>query len=154
MDVIEHCLQNFGGIEFDWLMIDQLGHVALCTNAGFGDIPDQVLAGGYHRCAEMQDVLGQIPNLLPLRGSRSKCWRLRPLPDELIDLGQRGLYFYDWRHWSGPYKRIIRPKVPLAAAELIPQLQSFEALIPRVPFEFASVRSIDLSIILPCRRLK
>jgi hypothetical protein len=30
-----------------------------------------------------------------------KDWRL---------LGNRGLYVYDWKHWSGPYERIIRER--------------------------------------------
>jgi hypothetical protein len=33
-------------------------------------------------------------------------------------LGNRGVYVYDWKHWHGPYERIIVPNVPVCAIAL------------------------------------
>jgi len=55
--------------------------------------------------------------------------------------GNRGLYVYDWKHWSGPYERIIVPTVPVRADTLSSETLALLRAVNISQFTFASCRS-------------
>lgn len=120
---------DFLGYEFDWFAIDRAGCLALCSSAGYGEIPAIVIERSATASPPIEHINALIAALTE-RG-RHRCegrgpgscseWRL---------LGSRGLYVYDWDFWSGPYQRIIAPEVAIQASDLDPNL--LDALAPVV----------------------
>jgi hypothetical protein len=39
--------------------------------------------------------------------------------DDWLEMARRGLFSYDWKHWSGPYRRAATPTSPITI-ELLP----------------------------------
>jgi hypothetical protein len=114
------------GLEFDWFAIDGDGLLALCSSAGYGEIPAEVL----HACTTKEQPDRHIAELiarLPERGRYATEGRGPGWCEEWKQLGHRGLFVYDWRHWQGPYERIVVPDTPVKAeavpAELIELLR-------------------------------
>jgi hypothetical protein len=128
------------GKEFDWFAIDSAGELAACSSAGWGEIPAIVL----QQCTLADSPIQHIDRLIALMpeiGSHraegrgpGKCWEW-PL------LGNRGLYVYDWKHWHGPYERIIVPTVPMRADALCSEILASLRPVTVSQFAFACCRS-------------
>jgi hypothetical protein len=128
------------GKEFDWFAIDSAGELAACSSAGWGEIPAIVL----QQCTLADSPIQHIDRLIavmPEIGSHraegrgpGKCWEW-PL------LGNRGLYVYDWKHWHGPYERIIVPTVPTRADALCSEILASLRPVTVSQFAFACCRS-------------
>ena len=145
---LDEALSAAAGYEFDWLLVDSEGAVALCLNAGFGEIPDAVLALGAERIDEYAAAVGEIPKALPENGGYREDGD--PI-DDSRPFAACGLYVYDWQHWSGPYKRIFVPGSPRHRDAVAPAMEGFLEYMPSVPIVFARTRSFYLPDLLDCR---
>ncbi len=103
---------KFYGREFDWFATDRLGHIALCSTAGFGEIPLRVIKQSTPENSPI-DYLDQLVADLGVIGQYKVC---DPGPCQCTqwrDLASRGFFVYDWKHWSGPFQRILIPDTPI-----------------------------------------
>ncbi len=91
--------QSLIGLEFDWLAVDGIGHLAVFSTAGWGPVPVSVLS---HVDEEKQFL---DPTRPP------------------AEVAMRGFYVYDWKHWNGPYVRVAKPKVPSLAVDAEPEFR-------------------------------
>lgn len=111
-----HQFYDYEGSEFDWFLVDGKKRIALCSSAGFGEVPLSVLDG----LTEDKLPMDEIPNLIektPKLGGHDvegrgpgKCIEFRQMAD-------RGFFVFDWKHWKGPYERILVPEFHLIAGE-------------------------------------
>jgi hypothetical protein len=109
------------GIEFDWLGVDQRGHVAIFTTAGYGAVPENV---NLH----LIDVDRAVEHLgrLPVIGEADQI--VKPASDgnyaDWYTYSAQGLYTYDWNVRHGPYIRLSVPTVPIAIGSLPSNMQA------------------------------
>lgn len=145
MDAIERTREALTGCEFDWLLRDATGHLALCETAGCGDVPDALLALGVERLRRDEETIAAILSAdLPEATCREE-WRGVGIDRETLGYGRRGLYVFDWKPWSGPYRRIVVPDRPVHADAFAPLLGDLLDRAPTVPFTFAGRRSFRLA---------
>ena len=132
------------GFEFDWLVIDKKGHLAIFETAGFGEIPDTVLEIGQQRIEQYSNA---IENLLKLPVITTYEEENQGVGNDttIKAYAQRGIFIFDWVHWSGPYVRVLRPFKALNFESAKPLFPSFDLLIPRIDLEFSKVKSVDIS---------
>lgn len=113
--------EDYEGLEYDWFAVDADLHVAVFSTAGWGEIPSVVLeANPPWDDSETERILAErlapTGRYLPEGRGPGTCeeWKL---------LAERGIYVFDWRHWSGPYERIVAPSVPVRLAAIPDELQ-------------------------------
>ncbi|MDF1800938.1 MAG: hypothetical protein P1V81_17345, partial [Planctomycetota bacterium] len=154
MDIIEEARAGLEGVEFDWLLRDVEGQVALCETAGFGEVPDALLRYGKDRLDAYSDAIASILEAIPEGGPCQQEGRGVGTDLETLGYGRRGLYVFDWSHWSGPYRRIVVPGRPMPSHMLEELLGDALRAVPAVAISFSDVRSFQLDDHLPCRRLR
>jgi hypothetical protein len=120
--------EDVAGLEFDWFALDRDGHIAIFSTAGWGEIPTAVLeasaADGDDSDAEAA-LIERMPRIGEWRSEGKGPGGCR----EWTDLGMRGLYVFDWRHWSGPYERIVVPATPAHLSDVPKDLQARFTLV-------------------------
>jgi len=99
------------GGEFDWFAMDGEGHVGHFATAGFRPIPRIVLA----RFGELREFDRRI---LQLPAIGEATGHLGGLIEDWLEMARRGLFSYDWQHWSGPYARAATPSRAINIAEI------------------------------------
>jgi hypothetical protein len=130
------------GLEFDWLAIDATGAIALCASAGYGEIPLAILR--HSTSVESgADVDRRLIAALPVIGGHRVEGHGPGWCEEWRLLGARGLYVYDWRHWSGPYVRVIVPSAPLHPTRTTPDLLTLLPSIVLPELDFADSLSFS-----------
>ncbi len=141
------------GAEFDWLLQDQEGHVALCQTSGFGDIPRSILVRG-RAAVEADDArLESLACALPVTGGYRPWWS-RTAKDPLSrELAMRGFHVYVWGGYRGPYWRKLRPEHPLHIAEIAASAPGLAETVPKIALLFRRARWIPLGRHLQCLRL-
>lgn len=116
------------GIEWDWFACDQVGHVALMSSGGSGQVPRALLA---HE-AEIQALLNHI-------GLRcdAESWRVA---------AEFGFFGYDVDIRGGPFRRLTSPKRPRTLDDFS---EPHRRLIARatVRGRFSELRRIDCSLV-------
>jgi hypothetical protein len=128
------------GIEFDWLGVDQRGHVAVFTTAGYGAVPENA---NLH----LNDVDHAIEDLrrLPVIGEAGQI--VRPASDgnyaDWHTYSAQGFYAYDWHVPHGPYIRLSVPTVPIAIGSLPSGIQAVADYAP-FKLEFAKTSKIEV----------
>ncbi len=105
------------GGEFDWFAVDAKGHIALCSTAGYGEIPASVLAASTDEVSPI-DCIEELVRTLPATGKAESQGRGPGSCEEWPALAQRGFFVYDWKHWDGPYERIVVPSHPVVSATI------------------------------------
>jgi hypothetical protein len=109
------------GIEFDWLGVDQRGHVAVFTTAGYGPLPKDV---NLH-LNDVDDAIDQLDRL-PVIGEADQI--VKPASDgnysDWYTYSAQGFYAYDWDDSHGPYLRLSVPTVPIAIGSLPSTMQA------------------------------
>mgnify|MGYP001240079952 CR=1 FL=1 len=153
MDPLDTIRAALAGLEFDWLLADDEGRLALCETAGYGEVPDAVLALGEDALSGAYATsVSEILTALPERGGCTQ--EHHGVGTDLVTLGYatRGLYVFDWCHWSGPHRRIVIPGSPIAMHELPPSLRTLVSLSPPAPLQFAKTTELQLADLMPCRR--
>ncbi len=138
--------EAFEGGKFDWFAVDGAGHIGHFATTGFGPVPVPILArldaGQTDELWDLQDrVLG-----LPIIGSATG--HLPGRIDDWLEMARRGLFSYDWKHWSGPYRLAATPSTPIRVTKLPIEIHDPICLVvwPNVRFaELQAVRPEDLS---------
>ena len=153
MEAIERTRQELVGSEFDWLVADANGCLALCLTAGCGEVPDSLLRHGGPQLERYSAAVASILDRVPENGSCRQEGRGVGADLESLGYATRGLYLFDWKHWSGPYQRIVVPELPVQGATLADVLGDFAALVPTLPMSFAGTRRFQLYELLACSRL-
>ena len=105
-------LYDYEGGEFDWFLVDGNKRVALCSSAGFGEVPVSVLDGLTNDNLPINEIPNLVEQMSKLGGHEiegsgpGNCVEWRQMAD-------RGFFVFDWRHWKGPYERVLKPEVYL-----------------------------------------
>ena len=133
------------GIEFDWLGVDDQGHVAVFTTAGYGPVPEDV----NQHLADVDAALDRVREL-PVTGSAGDIVQ-RPAGGDYSDwhaYSAKGFYAYDWQVWHGPYQRLSSPTVPVSISQLPAGLRA-TAHFAEFPVSFADEPEITVEYVEP-----
>jgi hypothetical protein len=100
-------------MEYDWLATDAEGHLAVCSTAGYGEVPLSVLqAEDSDRALERR--IHEIIMGLPITGEPAREGRGPGECVEFLEFGRRGVFVFDWHPSNRQYERIVRPMTPVA----------------------------------------
>jgi hypothetical protein len=111
-DLDEHRLRfyngEFGGWELDFFMVDDMGHVAMFSHAGWGPIARTVV-DRYEQAFKVNDAVDELPAVTKVAEAPPEAgdW------SDWLNRVERGLFTYDWWNTYGPYRRVARPLVPV-----------------------------------------
>lgn len=106
--------QEILGLEYDWLVSDADGHVAIFSTAGGGHAPEEFLRDTDRHDAAIDEILA-LPASTTARFAPdsdpedSSTWRLA---------AERGLFAFDSDYHGGPYRRVAAPVRPIHMSEL------------------------------------
>ena len=132
----------FEGGEFDWFAVDADGHIGHFSTAGYGPVPLPVLE---RLDADQTDEVWSLgERLLDLPVIGEATGHLPGRIDDWLELARRGLFGFDWQHWSGPYRRAATPSNPITITDLPVELQPLLQLI-----EWRGVRLAETDTIRP-----
>jgi len=124
------------GLEFGFLAVDGAGCLGVLSSAGYGPIPVEVLER-VDLEAKRIETIQEWPRTggfvtVGERDGDLASW---------TSLSERGIYCFDWKHWTGPYLSVSRPAAPLMAAE-----SPFpDAILSLGAVSFAEVASVDFA---------
>ena len=131
------------GNEFDWFAVDGTGHVGHFATAGFGPAPSAILS----RLDDLRDLDERVLRL-PIIGEATAN---RPGEiDDWLEMARRGLFAFDWQHWSGPYRRVATPSVPLLVADLPAKLLESVRVVEWPEVQFAKTQSLRPEKLCTC----
>jgi hypothetical protein len=102
--------------EFDFVVVDADGHVALFSTAGFGPVPESSLS--LPDIAHLPDPEGALLQLLHIVGVGKPEGRGPGAAGDWLALGARGVFVFSWLPHQGPYERLVTPSRPVAFQEL------------------------------------
>lgn len=130
----------FEGGEFDWFAVDAAGWIGHFSTAGFGPVPIPVL--------EQLDVdhqnsvwtLDERILELPITGTANG--HLSGRIDDWLEMARRGLFSFDWKHWSGPYLKAATPAVPITIDAVPTDLRQMLWIVRFPAIRFADVESL------------
>ena len=130
--VIRRHVHAFSNVEFDWLACDADGFVAVFSSAGFGPVPEELVA-----MVEAVDAALDRIKALPVRAESAPAD-----PDERRPAAY-GLFAFDWTHARDRYEIEASPERPLRIDEI--QDEEIRAMVSRVrvPVRFSQLRWID-----------
>ena len=138
----------FEGGEFDWFAVDAAGHVGHFSTAGYGPVPlpvlDRLDAAQQDEVWALGERLLELPVVGPAGG------HLPGRIDDWLELARRGLFGFDWQHWSGPYRRAATPGVPIGVVALPAELQRLVRLVELPGVRFAELESVRPEELCPC----
>jgi hypothetical protein len=108
------------GIEFDWLAVDEQGHVAVFSSSGSGPVPAAVNAAA----AAVDSAVDVIAALEVIGGYTdvSGCVAEDGDYTDWYLFSSQGFYAFQWDLWDGPYIRICSPTRPITISELSPTI--------------------------------
>lgn len=129
------------GFEWDFLVRDRDGLIAVFTTSGAGTIPPAVF-GGRALVEHVVDALGGMPSRGESIDLRSQD-RLSGNYSHWFELSRRGLFAYDWHLHHGPYERVSAPTAPLSIDDVDPALARVAAL-HCVPVSFSEAAQIEI----------
>jgi hypothetical protein len=97
--------EDVSGIEFDFVARDRDGHIALFATSGRGPFPSSVREDAQPE-AELIRAFQISGKAIPEGRGPGTCveWR---------QLGERGVFVFDWLRPAGPYERVISPSCAL-----------------------------------------
>jgi hypothetical protein len=141
--------EAFEGGEFDWFAVDAAGHIGHFSTAGFGPVPLPVLVRLDAPKLDELWSLGEGMLRLPVVGEATG--HLPGRIDDWLGMARRGLFSYDWQHWSGPYQRAATPSVPVRVTALPAHLSEVVRLVEWPSIRFAELQSVRPEELCPCR---
>ena len=97
------------GLEFDFIAVDEDGHVALFATSGSGAFPAGASPGDPER--ELIEGLSTVGTAKQEGRGAGSC-------SEWIELGNRGVFVFDWKRPQGPYERVISPTEPVSVSSV------------------------------------
>lgn len=107
---------EFRGSEYDWVATDSLGHLGYFTSAGFGGVPEEIVAFG-ERMYEVCDRVDALPFI-----SEATLVSSRPSRSDWIEVARRGFFAFDWSYEQRAYELIAVPEKPLLSTDLQDEL--------------------------------
>jgi hypothetical protein len=127
------------GWEWDFLAVDVVGQVAILSSAGYGAIPEPVLAAreAVERAIAAVASMPSATHAIQAEHGRDGDY------SDWYTLSLRGFYTYDWHHYRGPYELISAPGEPLALSALPPSVRSAAAILT-IPHAFADSAQLHL----------
>ena len=131
------------GREFDWFAVDGRGHVGHFATAGFGPIPVAVL----ERLDELRHLDQRV---LKLEVVGDAVGHLAGRIEDWLEMAQRGLFAYDWKHWGGPYQRAATPARPILLADLPTELRESVQVVTWPDVNFAEAMTLRPEDLCPC----
>ena len=140
--------EAFEGVEFDWFAVDAVGHVGHFSTAGYGPVPLPVL--DRLDAARTDELWSLCERLLELPVIGGATGELPGQIDDWVELARRGLFGFDWQHWSGPYRRAATPSTPVGVATLPADLQRLVRLVEWSGVRFAELQSVRPEEVCPC----
>jgi hypothetical protein len=138
----------FEGGEFDWFAVDADGHVGHFSTAGYGPVPLPVLER--LDAARLDELWSLGERLLDLPEVGQATGHLPGRIDDWLQLARRGLFGFDWKHWSGPYLRAATPSVAVSVADLPADRQQLVRLVEWAGVRFPEVESVRPEELCPC----
>ncbi|MFC8597927.1 hypothetical protein [Isoptericola sp. NPDC057191] len=129
------------GFEWDFLVRDRDGLIAVFATAGAGTIPPAVF-GELALVEQAVDALDELPSRGESVDLRSQD-RLSGNYSECFELSRRGLFTYEWHLHHGPYEQVSAPTVPLVIED-VDRVLAKAAALHRVPVSFAEAAQIDI----------
>ncbi len=116
------------GIEWDWFACDDVGHVALISSGGSGQVPRLLLA----QESAIHDLLAHLDVTLD-----TDSWQ---------KAAERGFFAYDVDSNGGPFRRVGSPSQPRTLADLP---EPHRSLIERAKVRgvFSELRRIETSMV-------
>jgi hypothetical protein len=139
------------GVEFDWLLVDRRGEVALCCSFADGEVPDVILELDELQRKTFQEAVTSLGRRLPVLGTFGEEGDGMGSDFESPEFAKRGIYVFDWKPWSGPYSRVLLPTVPVQFSSVEAHLGSCRDQVPVADVLFAETLSFHLPTLLPCR---
>jgi len=143
--------EKLKGGEFDFLLFDRSWNLALCETAGFGEVPDVVLELGESNFDEYADCITGLLASLRETGNFQEEEPGVGTDVETPKFATRGLFVFDWRHWSGPYRRVLVPERPVQFNSGLAAIFNFARVVPRIDLAFADTNQFQLSDVVACR---
>jgi hypothetical protein len=139
------------GVEFDWLLVDNEGYLALCCSSADGEIPDLVLGIEERLQDDFRDTVAALADRLPRLGDFRE--ESGGMGSDLAspEFARRGIYVFDWKPWSGPYRRMLVPTAPVRFPAVESHLGFFRDYVPATSVSFAETSSFQLPDLLPCQ---
>jgi hypothetical protein len=137
--------QRIIGTEFDWFAVDGDGHIGHFATAGYGPVPAAVLT-------RMEDVQGLQERVLqlPIIGrAKRRPWASGDI-ENWLQLAKRGLFSYDFKSHSGPYRLVATPAQPLRVTELPEALSALIGLVVWPEVRFTKTQTIRPERVCPC----
>ncbi len=129
--------EDVRGVEFDFLVKDRNGHVALFSTAGSGDIPEEVLANPSPEPeASLIAAFQASGRAIPDGKGPGSC-------KEWLELGSLGFFVFDWNFSSGSYERVIVPSAPETIQNFTPELRQLVRV--ECSLCFSNVRFVELT---------
>jgi hypothetical protein len=135
--------EAFEGSEFDWFAVDGVGHIGHFATAGFGPVPAPILAH-FEELRELDEWMLGLPAIGEATG------HLPGRIDDWLEMARRGLFAYDWQHWSGPSRRAATPSVPVHDADVPAKFREVVRLVKWPGIRFADLQSIRPEELCPC----
>jgi hypothetical protein len=129
---------DFYGTEFDWFATDSAGFVAWMMSGGYGPIPDAVFQ-------QLDEQRALEEHLTKLSGySTRDPWRRM-----IWSLSVAGLFLYDWKYSTGPYRRVGFPLLPKRVHKFALPSELRSALVPLSKHFWTNI-SLRPELSLPC----
>lgn len=131
--------------EFDWFAIDQEGQIAHFSSAGYGVIPTLVRDN-----VDQQLKLNEYFTKMVEKVTTANLIRGKGKRDDWLNMAQRGLYSYDFKHWDGPYILIAKPDVPINIRILPDEIYTLLREVCFCNVDFRELESIRPEDFFPC----
>ena len=116
--------EQLRGREFDWFAVDRRGFIGHFSTAGYGKIPEAILAA-YDLVSDLSERILLLSTIASAEG------HLAGKIDDWLEMARRGLFSYDWKHWKGPYRRAATPSAPIVLKDLPVEL----AIVQTIRFD-------------------
>jgi hypothetical protein len=129
--------------EFDWLAVDEDGHVGFFSTGGYGAVP--VNAPADIEPTSLHDELVT----LPVTGAFVIVSDMRGFFQDWHDAAGRGLFAFNWDTQNDEYALIARPERPIVVDHMTSSRAQTLARKSLLRARFASVDSISAAIVAP-----
>ena len=70
--------------------------------------------------------------------------------DDWLETARRGLFAYDWQHWSGPYRRAATPSMPVLVTQLPADLREAASIVEWPTIRFDESMALRPEELCPC----
>ncbi len=110
----EKTLEEIQGCEYDWLVCDKAGHIALFSTAGEGYAPREFLLS----VEDYDQAIESFLNLAVTTTAKVFPKIAEGLPNTWKQVAERGMYGYDLDFTDGSYQLVSIPENPIFIDDL------------------------------------